>query len=76
MMEWPTLLVACALASASVFSLWWVRKERNAGVRLNFFSLIHPDGQPFPPFGRADLVMPVLFALASLAFLAKFLGIF
>ena len=74
--EWPALLMACLFTVASAFACWWVRKERNVGVRLNFFSLIHPDGKPWPPFGRADFIVPILFGLVAVAFVAKFLGIF
>ena len=76
MANWPSLLMAALSACLSALAFWWSRKERDAGVRMNIFSLIHPEGQPWPPFGKADLVVPTLSGLVALAFLANFLGIF
>ena len=75
MANWPALVMASLLAVSSALSFWWVRKERDAGTRFNFFSLVHPEGQTFPPFGWYDFFSLALFGLAALGFLANFLGI-
>ena len=75
MANWPALMMASLLAVASALPLWWVLKERDAGTRFDIFSLVHPEGQTFPPFGWYDFFMPVLFGLGALGFLANFLGI-
>jgi hypothetical protein len=76
MEDWPALMMSALLAGAGALEFLLLRKERDSGVRLNFFSIIHPDGEPWPPFGKFDLVVPVLFALAAMAFAADFLGFF
>ena len=71
--EWGALVLGGASACAATFAFWVVRKERDAGVRLNIFALLHPEGKPFPPFGPADFVGPALLVGCSFICLGYFI---
>jgi LPXTG-motif cell wall-anchored protein len=78
-LEWPALFLAAGAAGLGIAALWFRRKQRDWGTRFNVFSILNPEGEPFPPFDGADrwwsFVPALFFGVAALGFLAVFFGI-